>query len=170
MPELVLIDGHALAYRAYFALQTTGLATSRGEPTHAVYGFCLMLLSVLEEEQPDYLAVTFDVGETFRHRQYAEYKATRDKAPEDLHQQVERIKQVVQAFGLPVLTAAGYEADDVLGTIAQQAEAQGVETLIVTGDRDTFQLVSPLTRVLISGRRFSDREIYDEARVAERYG
>ena len=170
MPELVLIDGHALAYRAYFALQTTGLATSRGEPTHAVYGFCLMLLAVLEEEQPDYLAVTFDVGETFRHRQYAEYKATRDKAPEDLHQQVERIKQVVQAFGLPVLTAAGYEADDVLGTIAQQAEAQGVETLIVTGDRDTFQLVSPLTRVLISGRRFSDREIYDEARVAERYG
>jgi DNA polymerase-1 len=170
MSKLVLIDGHALAYRAYFALQTTGLATSHGEPTHAVYGFCLMLLSVLEEERPEYLVVTFDVGETFRHQQYAAYKATRDKAPEDMHQQVERIKQVVVAFGLPVLTAEGYEADDVLGTVARQAEAQGVETLIVTGDRDTFQLVSPLTRVLISGRRFADREIYDEARVAERYG
>ncbi len=169
MSKLVLIDGHALAYRAYFALQTTGLSTSRGEPTHAVYGFCLMLLTVLEEEQPDYLIVTFDVGETFRHQQYAEYKATRDKAPEDMHQQVERIKQVVRAFGLPVLTAEGYEADDVLGTIARQAEALKVETLIVTGDRDTFQLISPLTKVLISGRRFADREIYDEARVAERY-
>jgi DNA polymerase-1 len=170
MAKLVLIDGHALAYRAYFALQTTGLATSRGEPTHAVYGFCLMLLDVLKEEQPDYLAVTFDVGETFRHRQYAAYKATRDKAPEDLHQQVERIKQVIQAFGLPVLTAEGYEADDVLGTIARQAEQVGVETLIVTGDRDTFQLVGPLTKVLISGRRFSDREIFDQAAVAEKYG
>jgi len=170
MGKLVLIDGHALAYRAYFALQTTGLSTSRGEPTHAVYGFCLMLLTVLEEEKPEFLAVTFDVGETFRHEQYAAYKATRDKAPEDLHQQVERIKQVIQAFGLPVLIAEGYEADDVLGTIAQQAEKMAVDTLIVTGDRDTFQLVSPLTRVLISGRRFADREVYDEDRVAERYG
>lgn len=170
MPKLVLIDGHALAYRAYFALQTTGLSTSRGEPTHAVYGFCLMLMTVLEDEQPEYLAVTFDVGETFRHQQYPEYKATREKAPEDMHHQVERIKQVISAFGLPVLTAEGFEADDVLGTVARQAEAQQVETLIVTGDRDTFQLVSPLTKVLISGRRFSDREIYDQARVAERYG
>jgi DNA polymerase-1 len=170
MPKLVLIDGHALAYRAYFALQTTGLSTSRGEPTHAVYGFCLMLMSVLEEEQPEYLAVTFDVGETFRHEQFPAYKATRDKAPEDLHDQVERIKQVISAFGLPVLTAEGYEADDVLGTVARQAETQDVETLIVTGDRDTFQLITPLTKVLISGRRFSDREIYDETRVAERYG
>jgi DNA polymerase-1 len=170
MQKLVLIDGHALAYRAYFALQTTGLSTSRGEPTHAVYGFCLMLLAVLEDEHPDYLAVTFDVGETFRHQQYSEYKATRDKAPEDLHQQVGRIGQVIEAFGLPVLTAEGYEADDVLGTIAGQAETQNVDTLIVTGDRDTFQLITPLTKVLISGRRFSDREIYDEARVAERYG
>ena len=169
MGKLVLIDGHALAYRAYFALQTTGLSTSRGEPTHAVYGFCMMLLSVLEEEKPEFLAVTFDVGETFRHEQYAAYKATRDKAPEDLHQQVERIKQVIQAFGLPVLTAEGYEADDVLGTISRQAEEMAVETLIVTGDRDTFQLVSPLTHVLISGRRFADREVYDLARVSERY-
>jgi DNA polymerase-1 len=169
MGKLVLIDGHALAYRAYFALQTTGLSTSRGEPTHAVYGFCLMLLTVLEEEKPEFLAVTFDVGETFRHEQYAPYKATRDKAPDDLHQQVERIKQVIQAFGLPVLVAEGYEADDVLGTIAHQAEQSGVETLIVTGDRDTFQLITPMTHVLISGRRFADREVYDEARIAERY-
>jgi DNA polymerase I len=169
MSKLVLIDGHALAYRAYFALQQTGMATRQGEPTHAVYGFCLMLLGVLEEEQPDYMAVAFDVGETFRHQQYHAYKATREKAPEDLHAQVERIKQVVQAFGVQILTAEGYEADDVLGTVARQAGEQGVETLIVTGDRDTFQLVSPSTKVLISGRKFSDREVYDPARVAERY-
>ena len=170
MSKLVLIDGHALAYRAYFALQTANLATSHGEPTHAVYGFCLMLLNVLQDEQPEYLAVTFDVGETFRHRKYPPYKATRDKAPEDMHHQIERIKQVIAAFGLPVVTADGFEADDVLGTLARQAEARDIETLIVTGDRDTFQLITPLTKVLISGRRFSDREVYDVARVAEKYG
>jgi DNA polymerase-1 len=169
MSKLILVDGHALAYRAYFALQTTGLTTSQGEPTHAVYGFCLMLLSVLEEERPEYVIVTFDVGETFRHAQYPEYKATRDKAPDDLHQQVERIKQVIDAFSLPVVTAEGFEADDVLGTLSHQADEQRVNTLIVTGDRDTFQLITPLTQVLISGRRFSDREIYDIERIAERY-
>jgi DNA polymerase-1 len=170
MPKLVLIDGHALAYRAYFALQKTGLTTSRGEPIHAVYGFWLMLLSVFEEQQPDYVIVTFDLGETFRHQQYADYKATRDKAPEDLEPQIERIKQIVDAFGLPVVAVENYEADDILGTLARQAETKELQTLIVTGDRDVFQLISPLTEVIISGRRFSDRQIYDQTKVAERYG
>ena len=167
---LVLIDGHALAYRAYFALASTGFQTREGEPTHAVYGFALMLLAVWEEYNPDYLAVTFDVGDTFRHQQYAEYKATREKMPDDLRPQIGRIEQMVGAFNIPVFTAENYEADDVLGTLSRQAGEQGVETIIVTGDRDAFQLVAPQVRVLISGRSFSDRELYDEAHVEERYG
>jgi DNA polymerase-1 len=167
---LVLIDGHALAYRAYFALASTGFQTRDGEPTHAVYGFALMLLAVWEEYNPDYLAVAFDLGDTFRHRQYAEYKATREKMPDDLGTQISRIEQLVRAFNIPVFTAENFEADDVLGSLARQASEQEVETIIVTGDRDAFQLVSPKVKVLISGRSFSDRELYDETRVEERYG
>jgi DNA polymerase-1 len=167
---LVLIDGHALAYRAYFALAGTGFQTREGEPTHAIYGFALMLLAVWEEYNPDYLAVAFDTGETFRHRQYAEYKATRDKAPDDMRPQLSRIEQMVRAFNLPIFAAEDYEADDVLGTLARQASEIGVETIIVTGDRDAFQLVGRNVKVLISGRSFSDRELYDAGRVEERYG
>jgi DNA polymerase-1 len=167
---LVLIDGHALAYRAYFALASTGFQTRQGEPTHAVYGFALMLMAVWDEYDPDYLAVTFDVGDTFRHKQYADYKATREKMPDDLRPQIGRIEQMVGAFNIPVFTAENFEADDVLGTLADQASEQDVETIIVTGDRDAFQLVAPRVKVLISGRSFSDRELYDEARVEERYG
>ena len=167
---LVLIDGHALAYRAYFALTSTGFQTRGGEPTHAVYGFALMLLAVWEEYKPEYLAVAFDLGDTFRHRQYADYKATREKMPDDLGQQLSRIEQLVAAFNIPVFTAENFEADDVLGTLARQASEQGVETIIVTGDRDAFQLVSPHVKVLISGRSFSDRELVDETAVEQRYG
>jgi len=169
-PTLVLIDGHALAYRAYFALANTGFQTRGGEPTHAVYGFALMLLAVWEEHEPDYLAVTFDTGDTFRHKQYAEYKATREKMPDDMRPQVSRVEQLVEAFNIPIFAAENFEADDVLGTLARQASQQGVETIIVTGDRDAFQLVDSQVKVLISGRSFSDRELYDEARVEERYG
>jgi len=167
---LVLIDGHALAYRAYFALAGTGFRTRKGEPTHAVYGFALMLLAVWDEYKPDYFAVAFDVGDTFRHKQYAEYKATREKMPDDMGPQLGRIEQLIRAFNIPVFTAENFEADDVLGTLARQASEQGVETIIVTGDRDAFQLVGPRVKVLISGRSFSDRQLYDEARVEARYG
>jgi DNA polymerase-1 len=167
---LVLIDGHALAYRAYFALASTGFQTRGGEPTHAVYGFALMLLAVWDEHNPDYLAVAFDLGDTFRHKQYADYKATREKMPDDLSQQIGRIEQLVHAFNIPVFTAENFEADDVLGALACQASEQGVETIIVTGDRDAFQLVSPRVKVLIAGRSFSERELYDEAQVEARYG
>jgi DNA polymerase-1 len=167
---LVLIDGHALAYRAYFALTSTGFQTRDGEPTHAVYGFALMLLAVWEEYNPEYLAVAFDLGDTFRHKQYAEYKATREKMPDDLGMQISRIEQLVRAFNIPVFTAENFEADDVLGSLARQASEQNVETIIVTGDRDAFQLVSPAVKVLISGRSFSDRELYDETRIEARYG
>ncbi len=168
-PVLVLIDGHALAYRAYFGMQTN-LTTKTGEPTHAIYGFMNMLLAVWKECEPDYFIVTFDLGDTFRHAQYKEYKATREKMPDDLSQQIERITQLVRAFNMPIFTKENYEADDLLGTLARQAAEQGIEALIVTGDRDAFQLVGPDIKVIISGRSFAERETYDEARLQERYG
>jgi DNA polymerase-1 len=170
MPKLVLIDGHALAYRAYFALESANLKTHTGELTGAVYGFTSMLLNVWRDEQPDYIAVTFDVGKTFRNEMYADYKATRAKMPEELVSQLERIQQVVQAFNLPVITAEGFEADDVLGTLATRASAEGLQTIIVTGDTDIFQLIGPNVRVLTSQRKWSDTLVYDEAAIRERYG
>jgi DNA polymerase-1 len=168
--KLVLIDGHALAYRAYHALRPDAFSTRQGELTNAVYGFTSMLLAVLRDERPDYIAVTFDVGRTFRHEEYPPYKAHREAMPEELATQLRRINEIVEAFNIPVFTAEGYEADDVLGTLACQAGQQGVETLIVTGDTDTFQLIDDNTRVLTSRRRYSDTVIYDEAGIEERYG
>jgi DNA polymerase-1 len=168
-PKLVLIDGHALVYRAYFALPS-GMATSRGELTNAVFGFASMLLNVLRDEQPEYLAVTFDLGRTFRHEDYAEYKANRAEMPDDLRIQFQRIDQLLETLNIPSYSAEGFEADDVLAALAQQAEAQGVETLIVTGDTDTFQLIGPDVRVMAPRRSFGDTIIYDEERVRQRYG
>jgi DNA polymerase-1 len=129
-----------------------------------------MILAVWKEVDPDYFIVTFDLGDTFRHEMYGEYKATREKMPDDLRGQIDRIEQLVKAFNMPVFTKEGYEADDLLGTLANQAAAKDIEALIVTGDRDAFQLVAPNIKVVISGKRFADREVYDEARVEERYG
>jgi DNA polymerase-1 len=168
--KLVLIDGHALAYRAYHALPFDSFSTRRGELTNAVYGFISMLLAVLRDERPDYIAVTFDVGRTFRHDEYPLYKAHREAMPEELATQLQRINQVVEAFNIPIFTAEGYEADDVLGTLACQAAQQGAQTLIVTGDTDAFQLIDGNTRVLTSRRQYSDTVIYDEAGIQERYG
>jgi DNA polymerase-1 len=168
---LILIDGHALAYRAYFGMPAT-FSTAAGEPTHAVYGFANMLLAVWKEYNPDYFIVTFDAGDTFRHELYGDYKATREKMPDDLRSQITRIEQLVKAFNMPVFTKEGYEADDLLGTLATQAAAQGIETLIVTGDRDAFQLVNPHIKVVYPGgqNRFNDRKLYDEAEVQARFG
>ncbi len=168
-PRLVLLDGHALAYRAYFALPPT-LSTRDGELTSGTFGFASMLLKVLQEFKPDYIAVTFDVGRTFRHDLSAEYKATRAKMPDELAIQMSRIKELVSAFNIPVFELEGYEADDVLGTLSRQAAEQGIETIIVTGDTDAFQLIDEHTKVYTSGRQFSDTKLYDEAAVMERYG
>ncbi|MDH4135455.1 MAG: DNA polymerase I, partial [Anaerolineae bacterium] len=168
--KLVLIDGHALAYRAYHALRPDSFSTRKGELTNAVYGFTSMLLAVLRDERPDYIAVTFDVGRTFRHEEYPLYKAHREAMPEELATQLRRINEIVEAFNIPVFTAEGYEADDALGTLARQAAQQGMETLIVTGDTDTFQLIDDNTRVLTSRRQYSDTVIYDETGIQERYG
>jgi len=171
MPEqkkLVLIDGHALAYRAYYALPDD-LTTSKGELTNAVYGFTSMLLNVLRDETPTHIAVTFDKGPTFRHDIYPEYKAHRTKMPDEMRAQMDRVREVVQTLDIPIFEQEGYEADDLLGTLARQAEEQGVDTLIVTGDMDLLQLVDEHTTVLTSRWRFSDTVIYDVESVKERY-
>ena len=166
--KLVLVDGNALVHRAYHALPP--LTTSQGEMTSAVFGFTSMLLKVLAEEQPDYVAVAWDVGKSFRHAEFAAYKATRPKMAEELAGQFARVRQVVDALGIPSFGREGYEADDLVGTLARQAGAQGVQTIIVTGDTDALQLVDEHTKVLTSRGHFSDTVVYDEAAVRERYG
>ena len=129
-----------------------------------------MLLNVLRDVKPEYVAVAFDVGETFRHRDYADYKGHRERMPDDLRQQIERIQDVVRVFNIPIFTREGFEADDVLGTLARQGDEQGVDTIIVTGDRDIVQCVTEKTTVLTSGRRFSDTIFYTPQSVQEKYG
>src|SRR6266508_957198 len=139
-PLLALIDGHALAFRAFHALAKAGLRASTGEATYAVFGFISILLNAIHEHHPKYVAVSFDVGRTFRDDLYAEYKAGRAETPDEFNSQLDRIIQLIRAFNIPIYTFEGYEADDVIGTLACQATAQGVDTMILTGDTDTLQL------------------------------
>ncbi len=154
-PTLYLIDGHALAYRMYFALTAGGSSqrwqTSTGEPTAGTYGFARELLRILELEKPDYLAVAFDTGKTFRDDIFPAYKGTRAKMPDDLRPQIDRIRQVVDAFNIPRLEMEGFEADDVLGSVANWAARQGLGVKIVTGDRDLLQLVNQRVIVYLAG-------------------
>jgi DNA polymerase-1 len=168
---LMLLDGNSLAYRAFFALPTD-LATASGQVTNAVYGFTSMLVNLLKDHHPDRLAVAFDRPEpTFRHQLVAGYKATRSEAPDILRQQIGLVRQVVETMKIPIIDMAGYEADDVLATLATQAAAAGDDVIVVTGDRDTYQLVQdPHLRVLYNRRGVSDYVLYDEAGIAERTG
>ncbi|HEY5271445.1 MAG TPA: DNA polymerase I [Anaerolineales bacterium] len=154
-PTLYLIDGHALAYRMYFALTAGGSSqrwqTSTGEPTAGIYGFARELLRIFEQEKPDYLAVAFDTGKTFRDTIFPAYKATRAKMPDDLRPQIERIRQLVDTFNIPRLEMEGFEADDVLGSAAGWAAKQGLGVKIITGDRDLLQLVNDRTIVYLAG-------------------
>ncbi len=170
MPKriLVLIDGHSLAFRAFHALPPD-LASPAGELTNAVFGFFSMLLNVMRDHDPQYIAVAFDVGRTYRHDMYPGYKAHRERMPDELDRQVERIKQILTALHIPIVTLEGFEADDVLAALARQAEAQDVPSLIVTGDRDILQVVNDNITVLTSGRRFSDTIVYTPISVYERY-
>lgn len=167
-PVLFLIDGHALAYRSFFALQHANLVTSNGEPTSATSGFSRTLLGIYENHQPKYIAVTFDEGLSGREELFSDYKATRVKMPEDLAQQFERIHQIVDAFNIPRLTMENMEADDILGTISRQAEAQGIQVHIVTGDKDILQLLSENVRVQLP-KRGSDDVVYDMDTFRERF-
>jgi DNA polymerase-1 len=168
-PKLALIDGHSLAFRAFHALPLS-LTAPGGELTNAVFGFTSMLLNTLREHQPEYVAVAFDVGRTFRHDMYPQYKGHRERMPDELATQIERIKEVVDALNIPIFTREGFEADDVLATLALQAEAQDVASLIVTGDRDILQVVDDAISVVTSGRQFSDTIIYTPGSVEEKYG
>jgi len=156
-PTLYLIDGHALAYRMYYALTgyssggATRWQTSKGEPTAGIFGFARELLRIYEQEKPDYLAVAFDTGKTFRDEIFPDYKATRAKMPDDLRAQIERIRQMVDAFNVPRLEMEGFEADDVLGSVARWGAAQGLGVKIITGDRDLLQLVDERTIVYLAG-------------------
>lgn len=176
MPStLYLIDGHALAYRAYYALTSGGAAserwlTSKGEPTAGVYGFTSVLLRLLEQERPDYLAVVFDKGKTFRDEIYPEYKATREKMPEDLRPQIDRMRELVDSFNIPRAEMDGYEADDVLGSLAHWAVDQGLRVKIITGDKDLLQLVNDQVVVNLPGRSLSDARDYFREDVKKAIG
>ena len=172
-PVLYLIDGHALAYRTFFAItrgSTTSFATRSGEPTAGVFGFTSVLMRLLEQEQPEYLAVVFDTGRTFRDDLYAEYKGTRDKMPDDLVTQMVRVRQMVDAFNIPRLEMEGYEADDVLGSLARKAVAEGLGVKIITGDRDLLQLVTDRIVVSLPGKGLSDSKDYLREDVIQAMG
>ncbi len=169
--KLFLIDGSALAYRSYFAFVRNPLINSKGENTSAVFGFLNSLLKIIDEQQPEYLAAVFDTPEpTFRHELYPEYKATRQKMPDEMRDQLPRIKQVLEVLNIPVIEVPGMEADDVMGTLAKQAEQQELETYLVTGDKDFFQLVSPLIKVYNPRRAGEEVEILDEKGVLQKIG
>lgn len=169
LKRFVLVDGNALIYRAYHALPP--LTTKKGELVNAVYGFTTLLLKAIHDLDPEYVAVSFDLaGPTFRHEAYKEYKATRAKTPDELIGQFERVREVVKTLNIPIYVAKGFEADDVIGTVSKLAAKQGVETIIVTGDMDTLQLVNDRVKVYTMRKGFTDTVIYDEAAVIERYG
>lgn len=171
---LYLVDGHAIAYRAYFAI-TAGQDTSRwvtpeGEPTAGTYGFASILLRLLENNHPDYLAVAFDIGKTFRNDLFPAYKGTRAKMPDDLRPQIDRMKELVDTLGVPRLEVEGYEADDVLGSTAKQMAAKGCNVKIITGDRDLLQLVDDRIIVSLPGGKMSDSKDYTPQIVKEFLG
>ena len=169
--RLLLIDGHSMAFRAYYALPVDSFTTSTGQATNAVHGFISMLLSLLEQERPTHLAVAFDLpGGTFRTRQYPGYKATRDETPRPFIGQIELIEDILAAMGVRAVTAPDYEADDVLATLASRARAEGLEVLVCSGDRDSFQLITENCTVLYPVRGVSALRRMTPAQVRERYG
>ena len=169
--RLLLLDGHSLAYRAFFALPAENFSTTTGQPTNAVYGFTAMLINVLRDEQPTHVAVAFDRSEpTFRHEQYVEYKANRRETPADFRGQLSLIFEVLDALGIPRLSVAGYEADDIIATLATLANAAGMQVLIVTGDRDALQLVNDDVTVLMTRRGISEMTRFTPEEVTAKYG
>jgi DNA polymerase-1 len=169
--RLFLLDGMALAYRAYFSFIGRPLINSKGENTSAIYGFVTALMKILDEEKPEHIAVVFDTKEpTFRHRLFPEYKATRQKMPEDMAAQMDRLKEVVRAFNTPLLELPGFEADDIIGTLARRAEKEGVLTVMVTGDKDFMQLISPMIKMYKPGKSGGEPEYVEEPGVREKFG
>ncbi|MFI2663962.1 DNA polymerase I [Micromonospora carbonacea] len=170
-PRLLLVDGHSMAYRAFFALPVENFSTTTGQPTNAVYGFTSMLINVLRDEQPTHIVVAFDVSrQSFRTEKYSEYKAGRSETPADFKGQVSLVKEVLAALRVPVVEKEGYEADDVIATLACQARDQGMSVLISSGDRDAFQLVDDHVTVLYPRKGVSDLARMDAAAIEAKYG
>src|SRR5690242_331445 len=167
---LVLIDGHAIIHRAFHAVPED-LATSKGEVVNATFGFTSILIKALTEIKPDYIAATFDrPAPTFRHENYAEYKAHRPTLPEIMRPQFSRVREVVEAFDIPIYEKDGFEADDVLGTLSVQATQQGVDTIIFTGDMDTLQLVNDHVIVMAAKKGITEVTEYTVEEVIQRFG
>jgi len=170
-PRLFLIDGMALAYRSYFAFMRNPLTNSRGENVSVVYGFTNIILNILDREKPEYFAVVFDSKEpTFRHEMYAEYKAQRAEMPVDMIDQLPRIQQMLEILRVPKIAKPGYEADDIIGTLARMAEKESILTVIVTGDKDLMQLVSPDIIIYNPKKSGEEPEWLDEKGVQEKIG
>ncbi|MGC7102043.1 DNA polymerase I [Amycolatopsis lurida] len=170
-PRLLLIDGHSMAYRAFFAVPADRFRTTTGQVTNAVFGFTSMLINLLRDEQPTHLAVAFDLSrQTFRSEAYADYKAGRSATPDDFKGQVDLVKDVLGVLGIPILTKENYEADDIIATLTTQSEALGYQVLICTGDRDALQLVTDAVTVLYPRKGVSDLVRFDPAAVSEKYG
>jgi DNA polymerase-1 len=170
-PRLLLLDGHSLAYRAFFALPVENFSTVTGQHTNAVYGFTSMLVNVLRDERPTHVAVAFDLSrKTFRLEEYPEYKAKRNKTPDEFSSQLPLIERLLDTFRIRHLTYAGYEADDIIATLVTQALAEGMEVLILTGDRDSLQLVTEDSTVLYPMRGVSDLARMTPAAVEAKYG
>ncbi|MHA5053501.1 DNA polymerase I [Streptomyces sp. SD15] len=170
-PRLMLMDGHSLAYRAFFALPAENFTTATGQPTNAIYGFASMLANTLRDEAPTHFAVAFDVSrKTWRSEEFTEYKANRSKTPDEFKGQVELIGELLDAMHAQRFAVDGFEADDIIATLATQAEAEGFEVLIVTGDRDSFQLVSEHTTVLYPTKGVSELTRFTPEKVVEKYG
>jgi len=164
MERLMLLDGFGLVYRGYFALPP--LTTSKGELVNGVFGFCSIVLRGFADLKPDYVAVAFDLsGPTFRHEQYADYKATRTKMPDDLASQFPKVREVVKALRIPVCELQGCEADDVIGTLTVQAEERNLETTIVTVDLDMLQLVTDRTKLMTTRSGVENTVLYDAALI-----
>jgi DNA polymerase-1 len=168
---LLLLDGHSLAYRAFYALREVDMSTTTGQPTNAVFGFTSMLINLLRDEEPTHVAVAFDVSrQTFRSETYADYKAGRSETPEDFRGQVTLIRKVLDALRIPAMMVSGFEADDVIATVTTQATAAGVDVLICTGDRDALQLVNDHVTVLYPKRGVSDMTRFTPEEVQDKYG
>jgi DNA polymerase-1 len=171
MKRLLLIDGHSMAYRAFFALPAENFTTAQGQHTNAIYGFATMLISLLKDEKPTHVAVAFDVSrKTFRTEIFPEYKANRAKTPDEFRSQMSYLRELVKGFGINQFEIEGYEADDIIATITKRAEKEGAEVLICTGDRDSFQLVTPQTTVLYPKRGVSEMARMTPNAVQEKYG
>jgi len=169
--RLLLIDGHSMAYRAFYALPAENFKTSTGQPTNAIYGFASMLINLIKEEKPTHIAVAFDVSRrTFRTEKFAEYKANRVSTPDEFRSQLSHINEMINSFGIKHFELEGFEADDIIATFAKEAEKQGFQTLICTGDRDSFQLVNKHTTVLYPKKGVTEMNRMTPEAVFEKYG